>query len=94
MWQHYEYNASENKSICNGQEVCGREIPGNLPRNLRHHIRIVYPEVYATLLEKEEAAKTAKVEKTSTKLGSSLKASYQKNTDSSKSGKHYDKSSK
>ena len=59
-------------------ETCKKSLLEKDRRDTKHHPHTVHPEVYAALLEKEEAGKKAKTEKESVKLTSSLKATCQK----------------
>ena len=64
VWHHFDFDANSNKSVCTlkkaGGEVCGKEIKGKFPTNLRNHLCTVHPVEHAALLKKEEAEKTAR----------------------------------
>ena len=99
VWQYFEFDADEKKSSCtvktDNQQICGKQIPGKFPTNLKNHLRIAHPEVYAALLEKEEAEKKTKAEKECERKAASLKVSHQLTlAESLKSGQTYEKSSR
>ena len=44
VWKHFDYDSEKNRSVCNIKEtssdrVCGKEIPGKFPTNLRSHLQ-------------------------------------------------------
>ena len=75
------------------QQVCGKQIPGKYPTNLKNQLRIAHPKVYAAL-EKEETERKSKAEKEFEKKAASLKVSHQLTlAESLKTGQTYEKSS-
>ena len=99
VWQYFEFDADEKKSSCTvktgNQQVCGKQIPGKYPTNLKNHLQIAHPEVYAALLEKEATERKSKAEKEFERKTASLKVSHQLTlAESLKSGQTYEKSSR
>ena len=72
VWQYFEFDADEKKSSCTvktgNQQVCGKQIPGKYPTNLKNQLRIAHPKVYAAL-EKEETERKSKAERVREKGG-------------------------
>jgi len=58
VWQHFQYLDGKKKSKCivsdNKGKICGFEVCGKNPTNLKSHIRCRHEEVYASLHEKEQ----------------------------------------
>ncbi len=63
-------------SESNRSSICGREIQGKFPTNLKQHIKKCHNEVYLELLKKEEL-KVKKEKKAEALKRSSLKVSQQ-----------------
>ena len=99
VWKHFDYDTEKNRSVCNIKEtssdhVCGKEIPGKFPTNLRSHLQKQHPEEYAALRKIEESAKKAKMKQEAEKQQASLKVSHQMTlAESLRCGTYYDKSS-
>ena len=96
VWQYFEFDADEKKSSCTvktgNQQVCGKQIPGKYPTNLKNHLQIAHTEVYAALLEKEATERKSKAEKEFERKAASLKVSHQLTlAESLKSGQTYEK---
>jgi len=94
VWQHFDFDANSNKSVCTlkkaGGEVCGKEIKGKFPTNLRNHLCTVHPVEHTALLKKEEAKNTAKSEREAERQAALLKVSRQLTlAESLKSGTSY-----
>ena len=82
VWKHFDYDTEKNRSVCNIKEtssdrVCGKEISGKFPTNLRSHLQKQHPEEYAALRKIEESAKKAKMKQEAEKQQASLKVSHQ-----------------
>src|ERR1043165_8457940 len=60
IWEYFTYKADKDKSQCTVLDekgsACGHEVSGKNATNLRAHVRIRHPSVYAEF-EKEDAAK-------------------------------------
>ena len=99
VWKHFDYDTEKNRSVCNIKEtssdcVCGKEIPGKFPTNLRSHLQKQHSEEYAALRKIEESAKKAKMKQEAEKQQASLKVSHQMTlAESLRCGTYYDKSS-
>ena len=77
VWKHFDFDTEKNRSICNIKEtssdrVCGKEIPGKFPTNLRSHLQKQHPDKYAALWKIEESAKKAKMKQEAEKQQASL----------------------
>lgn len=64
-------------SESNRSSICGREIQGKFPTNLKQHLKKCHNEVYLELLKKEEELKVKKEKKAEALKRSSLKVSQQ-----------------
>ena len=54
MWDHFIYVEEREKSVCQvplGEEgsICGKEINGRYPTNLRTHLKCAHPIVHAEI---------------------------------------------
>lgn len=80
VWDYFEYNEAENKSLCiviKDDSICGKQITGKFPTNLRNHLRHTHHEAYKNMIEKEEIEKKAREEKERELKSASLKRAHQ-----------------
>lgn len=93
VWNYFEYDEELNKSLCQVLKsptssdcdllsdplgsVCGHEIPGKFPTNLKQHLKKAHPGPYTELIKNEAQEKEAKIKQSVVKQKSSLKVSQQ-----------------
>ena len=74
VWEHFVYDASKDKSICqvcvvegdadsaatSGGRLCGVVVSGKYPTNLKAHLKAVHALTYDAVVQKEAANKKEK----------------------------------
>ena len=68
VWEHFVYDVTKEKSICQvitestdaDVRLCGVEVAGKYPTNLKAHLKAVHPVQYDELMRKEAASKKEK----------------------------------
>lgn len=77
-WSYFRYDKKSDKSVCivetNVTSICGKEIKGQYPTNLKKHLRICHSDEYKCFdaAEAERIKEKDKNNKDSTKLKQSI----------------------
>ena len=91
VWEYFKYDDQLKKSLCqvlksptssdsgrlSNPLVCGHEITGKYPTNLKQHLKKSHPGLYADLQKKEVQEKEQKSKQEAIKQKASLKLSKQ-----------------
>lgn len=68
VWNFYVYDSAKGKSICQVESgvasaICGLEINGKYPTNLKAHLKAKHPESYVELCKLDDEVKKKAKEK-------------------------------
>ena len=66
VWDYFDYDDERDKSLCQALKsptsdsdlsdpsaLCGHEVPGKFPTNLKQHLKKAHPGPYAEMIKKE-----------------------------------------
>ena len=82
VWDYFQYDVAQQKSVCQVEQtgsgsLCGKNIAGKNPTNLKKHLSSFHHNVFLELSKKEDSAKKLRSELEAKKKETSLKHYYQ-----------------